>query len=175
MCLQCVYRQLSSSTRILRPDSNSNKITRANCGIENRKLGGEQANQKTENSCRIYVGSPPHNTIINTRHTTPQQTTTTIANYHQHYQSLPPLPTTTTTDHSQLPLPSPGTTTKPTKPAHQAKPPKPQPRARSLLVALVPWCVRYWRHWATFSSNTATRPASSPATASQPASDTGNR
>ena len=128
-------RQLSSSTRILRPDSNSNKITRANCGIENRKLGGEQANQKTENSCRIYVGSPPHNTIINTRHTTPQQTTTTIANYHQHYQSLPPLPTTTTTDHSQLPLPSPGTTTKPTKPAHQAKPPKPQPRARS-----------FWRH-----------------------------
>ena len=53
----------------------------------------EQENSKT--CCRIYVGSPPQTTIINTRHTPPTNNQHTINNHNRHYSQPPPQPPTT--------------------------------------------------------------------------------
>ena len=146
-----------------------------------RKLGGEQANQKTENwyaiyvktrklenSCRIYVGSPPHHTTTNTRHTPHQQTpqpqpTTITATHHCHHHPSPP-----TTPHHPSP-PS-----KPTKPTKSPKP-QPQPRAPVHLSRPRAWVRFLWGDIGQHHQPTRQhgQPASHGRPASQPA--TGNR
>ena len=114
-------------------------------GTARRKLGVRLI-RETENSktcCRIYVGSPPQTTIINTRHTPPTN------NYHYNHQQ--PL----------LPLqPQPPIT--PSKQVNHAEPPSPPRAPASLPRAPAPGCVL----WAAFG---ATSPAHQPQRTSKPA------
>ena len=129
-------------------------------GNRNRKLQSccviFVGTENCKNSCRIYVGSPPHNTTINTRHTAPHQPNT---NHHQQPQT-PPLPP---------PLPITATNT---NQAHQPSPPRPPSRAEPPSSSLAParpasrprpGCVLLAAFWATSpaSQPECQRPAAS--------------
>ena len=130
-------------------------------GNRNRKLQSccviFVGTENCKNSCRIYVGSPPHNTTINTRHTAPHQPNT---NHHQQPQTPPlppPLPITATNTHPTQP-------TQP-NPAHQAEPSTPSPASRPpvLLVARA-LGASFWRHFGQHR-----QPASQSASGQRPA------
>jgi hypothetical protein len=151
------------------PSSQFNPGTSANKQLENcqriytaanrnRMPGGKRGNRNRKlQSCRvIFVGSPPHNTTINTRHTAPHQPNT---NHHQQPQTPPSPP----------PLPITATNTQHTNQAHQASPPRPpstpSPASRPpvLLVARPLGC-SFWRHFGQHR-----QPVSQPASSQLPA------
>ena len=143
----------TSNPRANSVTANRNRMPGGKRGNRNRKLQSccviYVGTENCKNSCRIYVGSPPHNTTTNTRHTAPHQTTT------NHNQP----PTTTTHQHQ------PTATTNQANQANQVA--QATLRARSCLVAraqvrsLLPARVPYWRHRATSSaSQQASKPAS---------------
>ena len=119
------------------------------------KRGNRNRNRKLQ-SCRvIFVGSPPHNTTINTRHTAPHQPNT---NHHQQPQTPPPLPITATNTQHQPSTPRPASHAQPAKPSRASQVPASRPR--SLLVARAPGCVLLAALWAI---SPASQPASQPA------------
>ena len=115
-------------------------------GTARRKLGVRLI-RETENSktcCRIYMGSPPQTTIINTRHTPPNN------NYHNHSQH-----------HQQQHQPSqPSQPTESTTPSHRVRLARLRPCCRPCAWVRPLGCI-----WGNVTS--------SPATANQQASDNG--
>ena len=91
----------------------------------------------------IYVGSPPHNTTITIRHTTPHQPT----HHHSQHQTSPPtLPTTNNTTHNHQHQPTRPTSATP-RPPHAPAPAR--------------MCASFCQHWGSSAAQQG-QPASQP-------------